>query len=109
MEFCAKGSDGFDRNAARHFQVMSNELNTPKLLVCPQDTAAKPAGDFPQLQAENVTYKLRTGTNISAAHPKEILLVCSIDGNTLYCDGTVAGHETADDKKPDGRMHIPPP
>src|ERR1017187_9579944 len=33
MEFCAMGPDGFDRNAALHFQVMSNELSTPLLLV----------------------------------------------------------------------------
>src|ERR1700690_2770460 len=26
MEFCATGADGFDSNAAVHFQVMSNEL-----------------------------------------------------------------------------------
>lgn len=30
------------------FQVMSNELNTPKLLVCPNDTKRKPAGSFSQ-------------------------------------------------------------
>src|ERR1035438_6366511 len=27
MEFCEVGSDGFDNNAALHFQVMSNELS----------------------------------------------------------------------------------
>ena len=37
MEFCARGADGFDSNAALHFQVMSNELSTPRLLVCPRD------------------------------------------------------------------------
>lgn len=89
MEFCAKGGDGFDRNAARHFQVMSNELNTPKLLVCPQDKARKPAADFVNLQVGNVTYQLHSGTNISEANPREILVVCPIDGNILYCDGTV--------------------
>lgn len=89
MEFCAVGGDGFDRNAARHFQVMSNELSTPKLLICPQDKARKPAADFVNLQAGNVTYQLRSGTNISEANPREVLVVCPVDGNILYCDGTV--------------------
>jgi prepilin-type N-terminal cleavage/methylation domain-containing protein/prepilin-type processing-associated H-X9-DG protein len=31
-----------------HFQVMSNELNTPKLLVCPEDTNRTPASTFTQ-------------------------------------------------------------
>ena len=33
LELCLPGSDGFDRNAAFHFRVMSNELSTPKILV----------------------------------------------------------------------------
>ena len=89
LEFCAKGSDGFDRNAARHFQVMSNELGTPKILVCPQDKARKPSADFANFQAGNVTYQLRSGTNLSEATPREVLIMCPVDGNILYCDGTV--------------------
>jgi hypothetical protein len=89
MEFCAVGRDGFERNTAGHFQVMSNELNTPKILICPQDKTKKPSADFANLQAENVTYQLRSGTNISEANPKAALAVCPIDGNTLYCDGSV--------------------
>lgn len=89
MEFSAVGRDGFDRNAARHFQVLSNELNTPKILVCPEDKARKPAADFVNLQAGNVTYQLRSGTNVSEANPREVLAVCPVDGNILYCDGTV--------------------
>ncbi len=41
MEHCAVGSDGFDTNAALHFQVMSNELSTPWILVCPKDKLTK--------------------------------------------------------------------
>lgn len=109
LQFCARGSDGFDTNAALHFQVMSNDLNTPRLLVCPQDKGRNAAVGFRDLRAENITYRLRTGTNISAAHPKEVLMVCPIDGNTLYCDGTVVGRATAGDKNANGSMRIPPP
>ena len=91
LELCARGADGFDSNGALHFQVMSNELNTPKILVCPNDHSKMQTNSFGDLTAANVTYRLRTGTNITAAHPKEILVVCPIDGNTLYTDGTVTG------------------
>jgi hypothetical protein len=89
LELCAVGIDGFDRSAVRHFQALSNELSTPKILVCPRDKARKPAVDFASLQAGNVTYQLRSGTNVSDVNPREVLAVCPIDGNILYCDGTV--------------------
>lgn len=91
LELCARDKDGFDSNVVLNFQVMSNELNTPKILVCPKDRAKQPVSNFGDLTAMNVTYRLRTGTNITEAHPKEILVVCPIDGNTLYTDGTVTG------------------
>jgi len=89
MEFRAVGKDGFDRNASFHFQVMSNELNTPRLLVCPNDPSKKAATDFKGLEAMNVTYQMRSGTNLSESNPREVLLLCPIDGNILFCDGTV--------------------
>ena len=51
------GTKEFDTGADtfRHFQVMSNELNTPKILVCPADTRAAAAG-FGRLQNKNVSY-----------------------------------------------------
>ena len=39
----------------RHFQTMSNELATPKLLVCPSDTRPE-AGDFMHLSNANLSY-----------------------------------------------------
>ncbi len=89
MEFCARDASGFDRNAARHFEVMSNELSVPLLLICPKDRSAKAASHFRALLPQNVTYRLRTGPNIDRSHPKEVVAVCPMDGNTLYCDGTV--------------------
>jgi hypothetical protein len=98
MEFRATGPDGFDRNPAVHFEVMSNELGTPLLLVCPHDSSRKAATNFHTLRPENVTYRLATGTNISAGGPKAVLVVCPIDGNILYSDGTVSGKK----EEPDG-------
>ncbi len=89
LESCNPGSDGFDRNAAMHFQVMSNELNTPKILVCPADSSKAAATDFQTLQAANVSYLVRSGTNISDTFPQEILARCPVHGHILTCDGFV--------------------
>jgi competence protein ComGC len=89
LELCAVGRDGFDKNAIAHFQVISNELTRPGFLVCPNDRAKQPAINFDVLQQLNVSYRLRTGTNINTENPQEILAVCPIHGNELYCDGNV--------------------
>ncbi len=44
-----------DDNAFRHFQVMSNELNTPKILICPVDDRTA-AASFAKLKNLNVSY-----------------------------------------------------
>jgi competence protein ComGC len=49
LEFVAGG------NAFRHFQVMSNEISAPKILVCPDDVR-QPATRFERLQNENLSY-----------------------------------------------------
>jgi hypothetical protein len=89
LEFSAPGPDGFDSNAWRHFQVLSNELNTPKILVCPSDPANSMAVDFLHLGVTNVSYQLRSGTNVSAATPTQVLARCPIHGTELLCDGSV--------------------
>ena len=49
-EFVAGG------NAFRHFQALSNELSTPKILVCPGDPDRKVAADFFTLSNSNLSY-----------------------------------------------------
>jgi len=87
LELCARDRNGFDSNAALHFQVMSNELGDPSVLVCPNDSRRKAAPDFRRLQFTNISYRLRTGTNVNQNNPAEVLAVCPIDGNVLYCSG----------------------
>jgi len=98
-EFCAIGADGFDSNAALHFRVMSNELYTPILLVCPRDWSRNPAAGFQNLQASNVSYLLHSGTNLNESNPTAVLAFCPVDGNTLHCDGSVTAGK-ADWKPP---------
>ena len=101
-ELCALDSDGFDTNAALHFQVMSNELSTPMLLVCPNDWSRKRAATFSSLQTSNVSYRVRSGTNLNESNPTGVLVFCPIDGNTLHCDGSVT--EGKPGWKPPGRV-----
>jgi len=50
----------------RHFQVMSNELSTPRLLVCPGDTR-QPAKDFgPGFNNSNISYFINLDTDETA-------------------------------------------
>lgn len=101
MEFCAKAGGGADSNAALHFRVMSNELSTPLILVCPKDRARTRARDFSTLRPENVTYVLRSGTSVTIALPDAELVRCPLDGNILRCDGnvTVAAAEPESERR----------
>jgi len=90
LELCATDKEGFDINTCLFLQVMSNELLTTKLLICPLDHSKKWASDWANLTASNITYRFRSGYKVSPTNPREILAVCPIDGNILYCDGTVS-------------------
>jgi prepilin-type processing-associated H-X9-DG protein len=43
-------------NVAACFQEMSNELSTPKILLCPEDTCRVRATDFSTLNSSNISY-----------------------------------------------------
>ena len=64
MEYFA-GADTF-----RHFQVMSNELSTPKILICPADTRTV-AGSFVYLNNQNLSYFV--GLDAADAYPQMLL------------------------------------
>ena len=95
MELAAPGKDGFDPNPVRILQVMSNELSTPKILVCPADSGRQPASDFQSLTSADVSYRVRSGTNVNETSPQEVLAVCPIHNNVLLCDGSVQGWSKA--------------
>ncbi|HAO80978.1 MAG TPA: hypothetical protein DCQ92_18815 [Verrucomicrobia subdivision 3 bacterium] len=59
------GADTF-----RHFQVMSNELSTPRILVCPNDDRIS-AVNFVQLKNTNVSYFV--GLEANDASPQRFL------------------------------------
>ena len=51
-------------NAWEHFGVMSNELVTPRILVCPSDKERRPAGDFSGLP-QGFTYATNRNRTLS--------------------------------------------
>jgi competence protein ComGC len=59
-----------DGNAFRHFQVMSNELSTPKILVCPADNR-NAAASFARLKNQNVSYFV--GLDATEVRPQMLL------------------------------------
>lgn len=64
-------------NLAPQFQVMSNELSTPKILVCPNDGDRPYATNFATLTDENISYFL----NVEAVDDTFPSLLLSGDGN----------------------------
>ena len=61
----AGGADTF-----HHFQIMSNELSTPKILVCPADTRSQ-AYNFDRLNNQNLSYFV--GLDVAEDLPRRML------------------------------------
>jgi type II secretory pathway pseudopilin PulG len=59
-----------DGNAFRHFQVLSNELSTPKVLICASDTR-QPAANFVEFQNQNLSYFV--GLDATDTNPEMLL------------------------------------
>ena len=57
-------------NAFRHFQSLSNQLNTPIMLICPADTRS-PAKNFAGLSNSNISYFV--GVDAEETMPQMIL------------------------------------
>ena len=100
QEFCDRGNDGYDRNAFIHFQIMSNELIYPSCLICISDSGHQKAADFQHFSRSNVTYQVRSGANVDALNPDEILACCPIHKLTLRVNHEVNRFYTPSVKVP---------
>jgi competence protein ComGC len=58
-------------NATSVFQVMSNELSTPRILVCPEDNDREVATNFAALTPKNVSYFV--SLDAIEANPQDIM------------------------------------
>ncbi|MSU58002.1 MAG: hypothetical protein EXS35_07460 [Pedosphaera sp.] len=72
------------------FLSMSNELNTPKILVCPAETNRLAAATFAKFTDENCSYELLAPSG-SDTEPQRVLTRCPIHGHIGLCDGSVQG------------------
>jgi len=61
---------GTQELVARYFKTLSNELNTPKILICPADTRVA-ALNFARLKNQNVSYFI--GLDADEAEPQRFL------------------------------------
>ena len=65
MELAASGS------VFPHFQVLSNELNTPRVLLCPADKSRTPATNFVHLSNAHISYFI--GLDAGESNPQMFL------------------------------------
>jgi hypothetical protein len=77
---------------ANIFRTMSNELGSPRILVCPADASRQPAQSMANLTAANISYEVEFGPEVKESNPQAVLARCPIHGHELYCDGSV--HQT---------------
>jgi hypothetical protein len=67
---------------------MSNELNTPKILLCPSDVSREAAPDWASFTRANQTYDYLASDG-SELDPQRVLSRCRIHGNIGLSDGSV--------------------
>jgi len=72
------------------FISMKDELNTPKILFCPADTAAIRVTEWSQLDPSAISYRF-LNPNGSETDPTKPLTTCPIHGHVGLCDGSVQG------------------
>ena len=67
------GSQEYSRSGEvfRHFQAVSNELNSPKILKCPSDTRRSRAVFFTNFSNQNISYFIQLDSN--EARPSTLL------------------------------------
>jgi len=65
---------------------MTNEMGSPKILVCPADTGRNAAADWSSYTPANCSYEYLGGTS---SEPTRVMFRCPIHGNIGLCDGSV--------------------
>lgn len=89
--------------------LAKEEMMSPKILVCPSDTAHKAAADWASFSAENCSYEfLAPGADDS--EPSRVMFRCPIHNNIGLVDGSVIQlkREKSDLVKKDGKLYYKP-
>jgi hypothetical protein len=69
------------------FLTMSNELNTPKILTCPGDTARNKANNWKEFDGSSVSYELLS-PGVPEGDPEIVFVRCPIHFNVGLLDGS---------------------
>ena len=83
---------GVDNNDASPPDILSmtNEINTPKILLCPSDTARQAAGTWATYSPANCSYEYLAPAEPQAGRePQLVAFRCPIHGSVTLCDGSV--------------------
>jgi len=92
---------------------MSNELSTPKILLCPADTNRPVAADWSSFTMANCSYEFLAPAEVADIEPQRVLSRCPIHGNIGLCDGSVqmsVGKNHPDWLvEKDGKIYFTPP
>lgn len=67
---------------------MSNEVITPKILVCPGDDSRQPAASWAVFTPADSSYEIVT-PHLREGDSNRVFLRCKIHGSVLYGDGSV--------------------
>ena len=67
---------------------MSNEVVTPKILICPGDRSRKPAASWASFTPEQSSFEMVT-PSLRDGDTNEVFLRCKIHGSVGYADGSV--------------------
>jgi hypothetical protein len=73
---------------ASDFRLMSNELCSPRFLVCPSDHTRIPAKDWESVSRSNCSYEI-IAPGKSADDRTNAYFRCKIHGHVGFADGTV--------------------
>jgi hypothetical protein len=70
-----------------NFTSMSNELNNPRILICPSDRVRHAATNFSSLKPENCSYEI-VNPGIREDKTNGIFVRCKVHGFVVYVDGS---------------------
>jgi len=70
-------------------QAMSNEVSTPKILVCPADNGRQVAVDWASFTSANTSYEYLAPSVPGEKEPNRVLFRCALHGNICLGDGSV--------------------
>ena len=70
---------------------MSNEVITPKILVCPGDHSRQPAASWTSFTPEQSSFEIVT-PSLGDGDTNRVFLRCKVHGSVLYGDGSVFVH-----------------